>query len=120
MRVKVSRLLRESYRGALCQILHLYKTGFTCFIAVKCPDRCRITVLELLFDDYMPVLVGCRGEIYACIGMTDKDVSWQEDYTLWPFGPCHRVVKKSEPFSVKLWVERTRNFTAQWKYPYDA
>ena len=66
------------------------------------------------------VVMFTRGEIYACIGMTEKDLSWQSDYTLWPFGPCQRVVKRTEPFSVKRWVEKTKDYTADWKYPYDA
>ena len=74
----------------------------------------------LIQDTDTFVVMFTRGEIYACIGMTEKDLSWQSDYTLWPFGPCQRVVKRTEPFSVKRWVETTRDYTADWKYPYDA
>ena len=60
-----------------------------------------------------------RGEIFACIGMNDQDHSWKEGYTLIPFGPCHKVMKNTEPLDVKGWTKRVKNYASEWKYPYD-
>lgn len=54
-----------------------------------------------------------------CIGMQERDQSWQRDFTLWPFGVCHQVVQKNKPFDPAKWAEKTQHFADNWSHPHD-
>ena len=72
-----------------------------------------------LWHIFVCVRVFYRAPIFACIGMTERDLSWQKDFTLWPFGPCHKVVKRSEVMEPRQWGEVTGRIAEGWNFLYD-
>ena len=66
------------------------------------------------------VCLCCSSPIYACIGMQQRDPSWQTSYALWPAGVCHRVVNISEPLHVASWANATGGFADRWTHHSDS
>ena len=61
-----------------------------------------------------------RSPMFACIGMTDKELSWQSDYVTWPFGPCLRIFHKSDTPTADEWMTQTKDYARAWPHPYGA
>ena len=56
----------------------------------------------------------CRYPIYTCIGMQERDPSWQSYYQLWPSGVCQRITSVSENLNVAYWANVTGGFADKW------
>ena len=56
--------------------------------------------------------------MFACIGMQDRDHSWQEKYILLPYGVCHKIDDASE-FVPEEWAALVGNYSDKWKYKWD-
>ncbi|KAF7251552.1 hypothetical protein EYD10_03017 [Varanus komodoensis] len=48
-------------------------------------------------------------ETFACIGLHEGDATWKEEYSLWPWGSCDKLVPSKVPFDPREWAHRTRN-----------
>ena len=57
--------------------------------------------------------------MFACIGMTDKDLSWQQDYVMWPYGPCLRIFRKNATPTPAIWMNTTRDYAKEWPHHFD-
>ena len=55
-----------------------------------------------------------------CIGMQERDESWKKDFSLWPYGVCHKVVPTNKLFDPVRWSESTGQLAEDWTYPADA
>ena len=60
-----------------------------------------------------------RAPMFACIGMTDKDLSWQQDYVMWPYGPCLRIFRKNATPTPAIWMNTTRDYAKEWPHHFD-
>ena len=60
-----------------------------------------------------------RGPILVCIGMQEKDSSWESAYQLWPHGVCHRVVAHNTPLNPAMWTDLTARIAESWPYPFE-
>jgi len=58
-----------------------------------------------------------RYPIYVCIGMQDRDPSWQSSYVLWPAGVCHRVMSANQRLDAASWGNQTGGFADKWIHP---
>jgi len=65
-------------------------------------------------------MLACRYPIYTCIGMQERDLSWQSSYKLWPSGVCHRIVAIGEALNVAQWANVTGGFADRWTYASDS
>ena len=61
-----------------------------------------------------------RYPIYTCIGMQERDLSWQSSYKMWPSGVCHRVVSVTENLNVAHWANVTGGFADKWNHLSDS
>ena len=53
-----------------------------------------------------------------CIGMHDRDPSWDAYYMLWPHGPCHRVMMMGEGMEPYDYAQITGQIAHDWRYPH--
>ena len=56
--------------------------------------------------------------MFVCIGMQDKDPSWQDGYTLLPYGVCHKI-DNGAAFDPEAWANATGNYSDNWHYKWD-
>ncbi|CAL8286647.1 unnamed protein product [Lota lota] len=57
--------------------------------------------------------------VFACIGLTDGDPSWERSFTRWPLGVCDHLVPAHTLFHPEEWAQRTRNLY-QWSEPHNS
>ena len=57
-----------------------------------------------------------KHSIFACIGVQEHEPSWQQTYTLWPWGVCWRIVRKSEVLNVESWYSLTKDLGSDWTH----
>lgn len=57
--------------------------------------------------------------VFACIGLTDGDPSWEHSFTRWPLGVCDQLVSAHTHFHPEKWAEHTRNLY-QWSEPHNS
>ncbi|KAL5008068.1 hypothetical protein ScPMuIL_013649 [Solemya velum] len=55
--------------------------------------------------------------IFACIGVQNHEPSWESGYELWPYGVCHRFVKKEESMNLEEWSDTVDSMARNWTYP---
>ncbi|XP_061600425.1 protein O-mannosyl-transferase TMEM260 isoform X2 [Cololabis saira] len=58
-------------------------------------------------------------DVFACIGLSDGDMSWERTFTRWPFGVCDHLVPGNKQFHPKQWGQRTRNIY-NWSEPHNS
>ncbi|XP_029454109.1 transmembrane protein 260 isoform X2 [Rhinatrema bivittatum] len=46
-------------------------------------------------------------ETFVCIGLHEGDPSWKENYSLWPWGVCDKLVPSSSEFNPEKWINLT-------------
>ncbi|CAL8272712.1 unnamed protein product [Merluccius merluccius] len=57
--------------------------------------------------------------VFACIGLTDGDPSWERSFTRWPLGVCDHLVPAHTHFHPEKWAQRTRHLY-QWSEPHNS
>lgn len=60
----------------------------------------------------------CRRDVFACIGLSDGDPSWERSFSRWPLGVCDYLVPVQRQFHPKAWAHRTRNIY-NWSEPHN-
>ncbi|XP_014842556.1 PREDICTED: transmembrane protein 260 isoform X1 [Poecilia mexicana] len=60
-----------------------------------------------------------RRDVFACIGLTDGDPSWERSFSRWPLGVCDYLVPLQRQFHPERWAERTRSLY-NWSEPHNS
>lgn len=65
----------------------------------------------------------CSGFVYsrpvfACIGLTEGDLSWERSFSRWPWGVCEQLVPVKAPFDPEKWAQKTLDLY-NWSQPHD-
>ncbi|XP_054894482.1 transmembrane protein 260 isoform X5 [Poeciliopsis prolifica] len=58
-------------------------------------------------------------DVFACIGLTDGDPSWERSFSRWPLGVCDYLVPLQRQFHPERWAERTRSLY-NWSEPHNS
>ncbi|XP_033736390.1 transmembrane protein 260-like [Pecten maximus] len=58
-----------------------------------------------------------KAPIFACIGIQDHENSWQNGYTVVPYGLCSRFVKKGTTFDLAAHISSIRKIAQNWTHP---
>ncbi|KAM9354137.1 protein O-mannosyl-transferase TMEM260 [Pholidichthys leucotaenia] len=58
-------------------------------------------------------------DVFACIGLSDGDPSWERTFSRWPMGVCDYLVPVQRQFDPEEWAERTRNIY-NWSEPHNS
>uniref|UniRef100_A0A3B5LNP6 Transmembrane protein 260 n=1 Tax=Xiphophorus couchianus TaxID=32473 RepID=A0A3B5LNP6_9TELE len=58
-------------------------------------------------------------DVFACIGLTDGDPSWERSFSRWPLGVCDYLVPLQRQFHPERWAERTRRLY-NWSEPHNS
>lgn len=74
-------------------------------------------VSHLLSDCFYPFCF-CRRDVFACIGLSDGDPSWERSFSRWPLGVCDYLVPVRRQFHPEEWSRRTRNIY-NWSEPHN-
>ncbi|XP_043930364.1 transmembrane protein 260 isoform X2 [Protopterus annectens] len=56
-------------------------------------------------------------DVFACIGLHEGDTTWQNNYSLWPWGSCEKLVPLRNVFKPEGWMRITKNLY-NWTYEY--
>ncbi|XP_052768549.1 transmembrane protein 260-like isoform X2 [Mya arenaria] len=59
-----------------------------------------------------------RYPIIGCIGMQEREISWKQEYELFPYGPCFLVTKKGKPLNIEEFLPLALNISKGWNYTY--
>ena len=63
-----------------------------------------------------------KGPIIGCIGVQNREMSWQDSYFTFPYGPCSWIIKLKEfttfYTTMDAYIENIQNISAGWNYPY--
>ena len=54
----------------------------------------------------------------ACIGLPDRDPSWERSFSHWLLGVCDHLVPAQEHFHPEEWARRTR-YIYNWTEPHN-
>uniref|UniRef100_A0A3Q2ZNF3 Transmembrane protein 260 n=1 Tax=Kryptolebias marmoratus TaxID=37003 RepID=A0A3Q2ZNF3_KRYMA len=57
-------------------------------------------------------------DVFACIGLSDGDPSWERSFSRWPFGVCDYLVPVQKQFHPEEWAQRTQNIY-NWTEPHN-
>ncbi|KAM8913654.1 protein O-mannosyl-transferase TMEM260 isoform 5-T6 [Spinachia spinachia] len=57
--------------------------------------------------------------VFACIGLSEGDSSWERSFYLWPMGVCDYLVPTQRQFHPERWAQRTRNIY-NWSEPHNS
>ncbi|XP_047467992.1 transmembrane protein 260 isoform X3 [Mugil cephalus] len=60
-----------------------------------------------------------RRDVFACIGLSDGDPSWERSFSRLPLGVCDYLIPVQKQFRPEKWVDRTRNIY-NWTEPHDS
>ncbi|XP_038147441.1 transmembrane protein 260 [Cyprinodon tularosa] len=60
-----------------------------------------------------------KRDIFACIGLTDGDPSWEHSFSRWPLGVCEYLVPAHRQFHPEQWAERTCSIY-NWSEPHNS
>ncbi|KAG7238546.1 hypothetical protein INR49_030819 [Caranx melampygus] len=58
-------------------------------------------------------------DVFACIGLSDGDPSWERSFSRWPLGVCDYLVPVQRQFHPEEWTRRTRNIY-NWSEPHNS
>lgn len=58
-------------------------------------------------------------EVFACIGLSDGDPSWERSFSRWPLGVCDYLVPVQRQFHPEKWAHHTRNIY-NWSEPHNS
>ncbi|XP_061824789.1 protein O-mannosyl-transferase TMEM260 isoform X1 [Nerophis lumbriciformis] len=58
-------------------------------------------------------------DVFACIGLSDGDQSWEQNFSTWPFGVCDILVPALRQFHPKEWASHTRSLY-NWSEPHNS
>ncbi|XP_069571025.1 protein O-mannosyl-transferase TMEM260 [Brachyistius frenatus] len=58
-------------------------------------------------------------DVFACIGLSDGDRSWERSFSPWPLGVCDYLVPLQRRFHPEEWAHRTRNIY-NWSEPHNS
>ncbi|KAM7403002.1 hypothetical protein PAMA_003772 [Pampus argenteus] len=58
-------------------------------------------------------------EVFACIGLSDGDPSWERSFSRWPLGVCDYLVPIKRQFHPEEWAHHTRNIY-NWSEPHNS
>ncbi|XP_026158954.1 transmembrane protein 260 isoform X2 [Mastacembelus armatus] len=58
-------------------------------------------------------------DVFACIGLSNGDPSWERSFTRWPLGVCDYLVPVQRQFHPEEWAHRTRNMY-NWSEPHNS
>ncbi|XP_047467991.1 transmembrane protein 260 isoform X2 [Mugil cephalus] len=58
-------------------------------------------------------------DVFACIGLSDGDPSWERSFSRLPLGVCDYLIPVQKQFRPEKWVDRTRNIY-NWTEPHDS
>ncbi|XP_029982818.1 transmembrane protein 260 isoform X2 [Sphaeramia orbicularis] len=50
-----------------------------------------------------------ESDVFACIGLSDGDPSWEGSFSRWPLGVCDYIVPVQRQFHPEKWAQRTRS-----------
>lgn len=56
--------------------------------------------------------------MFACIGLSEGDSSWERGFYLWPMGVCDYLVPAQRQFHPEKWAHRTRGMY-NWSEPHN-
>uniref|UniRef100_A0A1A7XTJ3 Chromosome 14 open reading frame 101 n=2 Tax=Iconisemion striatum TaxID=60296 RepID=A0A1A7XTJ3_9TELE len=71
------------------------------------------------FDFRRFLLHNTHRDVFACIGLSDGDPSWERTFTRWPLGVCDYLVPVQKQFHPEEWAQRTRNIY-NWTEPHNS
>uniref|UniRef100_A0AAQ4RG88 Transmembrane protein 260 n=1 Tax=Gasterosteus aculeatus aculeatus TaxID=481459 RepID=A0AAQ4RG88_GASAC len=57
--------------------------------------------------------------VFACIGLSEGDSSWERGFYLWPMGVCDYLVPAQRQFHPEKWAHRTRGMY-NWSEPHNS
>ncbi|XP_031808493.1 transmembrane protein 260 isoform X2 [Sarcophilus harrisii] len=63
----------------------------------------------VMFNLYHFLKVNKHKETFVCIGLHEGDPTWKENYSLWPWGSCDKLVSSEIVFNPEEWIKLTRN-----------
>ncbi|XP_068110482.1 protein O-mannosyl-transferase TMEM260 isoform X2 [Hyperolius riggenbachi] len=63
----------------------------------------------ITFSLYRFLKVNEHKETFGCIGLNEGDPTWRKSHTLWPWGPCEKLVPKHVIFNAEEWIALTTN-----------
>ncbi|WAR18880.1 TM260-like protein [Mya arenaria] len=51
-------------------------------------------------------------------GQQEREISWKQEYELFPYGPCFLVTKKGKPLNIEEFLPLALNISKGWNYTY--
>ncbi|XP_076833837.1 transmembrane protein 260 isoform X4 [Brachyhypopomus gauderio] len=57
--------------------------------------------------------------VFACIGLSEGDPSWERAFSRWPWGVCEQLVSVTSPLSPEEWARSTQRLY-EWNPPHDS
>uniref|UniRef100_A0A5F8GRH9 Transmembrane protein 260 n=1 Tax=Monodelphis domestica TaxID=13616 RepID=A0A5F8GRH9_MONDO len=63
----------------------------------------------VMFNLYHFLKVNKHKETFVCIGLHEGDPTWKDNYSLWPWGSCDKLVSSEIVFNPEEWIRLTRN-----------
>ncbi|XP_029350355.1 transmembrane protein 260 isoform X2 [Echeneis naucrates] len=58
-------------------------------------------------------------DVFACIGLSDGDSSWEHSFSRWPMGVCDYLAPVQRQFNPEEWSRHTRNIY-NWSEPHNS